>query len=137
MELTRYIIWTTSLEDTTQVLDILDPHSSLIVSITGVIVCLETDLSMARIRAYLGDEMEVALVPITESFIKKLMTTKFLEEERKNFSRFLELTKVPKTIDEALDLINEKGGVEFLSAREKYALDQLTKKSDKDESEES
>ena len=60
------------------------------------------------------------------------MTTKFQEEERKNFNRFLELTKVPKTIDEALDLINEKGGVDFLSAREKYALDQLTNKSDEE-----
>lgn len=126
MELTRYIIWTTSLEDTNTVMDVLDLHSSLIVTITGLIVCVETDLTSARIRVYLGDEMEVVCVPITKKFIDKLMTTKFKEEERRNFSRFLELTKVPETIDEALDLISERGGVEFLSAREKYALDQLT-----------
>ena len=132
MEITRYIIWTTSLDDTYNVMNILDQYSSLIVSITGVIVCVETDLTSAKIRAYLGDEMEIACVPITQKFIDKLMTTKFKEEERKNFNRFLELTKVPTTIDEALDLISERGGVEFLSAREKYALDQLTNKSDKE-----
>ena len=107
-------------------MDILEPHCSMVVSITGVIVCVETDISVAKIRAYLGDEMEVAVVLITQEFIQKLMTTKFKTEERKNFSRFLELTKVPETINDALDLISERGGVEFLSVREKYALDQLT-----------
>jgi len=132
MKLNRYIIWTTTTDNTKVIMDILEPHCSMVVSITGVIVCLETDISAARIRAYLGDEMKIAVVLITNEFIKKLMNDKFKTEERKNFNRFLELTKVPETIDEALDLISERGGVEFLSAREKYALDQLTNPTEED-----
>ena len=38
------------------------------------------------------------------------------------------MTKVPESINEALDLINERGGVELLSDREVAALDRLTNK---------
>jgi len=128
MEITRYIIWTTSFEDTNTVMDILEPHSSVVISVTEAILCIETTLTPARIRGYVGDEMEMACLEIDEKFINKLMKTKFKAEEKKNFARFLNLTKAPSTIDEALDLINERGGVEYLSEREVAALDRLTNK---------
>jgi len=128
MEITRYIIWTTSFDDTNKIMDILSPHSTIVVSVTEAILCVETDLTPARIRGYVGDDIEMACLEIDEKFINKLMKTKFKEDEKKNFSRFLELTKAPSTIDEALDLINERGGVEFLSEREIAALDKLTNK---------
>jgi len=126
MEITRYIIWTTSFEDTNKIMDILSPHSSVVVSVTEAILCVETGLTPARIRGYVGDEVEMACLEIDEKFINKLMKTKFKEDERKNFSRFLELTKTPTTIDDALDLINERGGLEYLSDRELIALNKLT-----------
>jgi len=128
MEITRYIIWTTSFEDTNKIMDILSPHSTIVVSVTEAILCVETELTPARIRGYVGDDVEMACLEIDEKFINKLMKTKFKEDERKNFTRFLNLTKTPTTIDEALDLINERGGVEFLSERELLALDRLTNK---------
>jgi len=128
MEITRYIIWTTSFDDTNKIMDILSPHSTIVVSVTEAILCVETDLTPARIRGYVGDDIEMACLEIDEKFINKLMKTKFKEDEKKNFSRFLELTKAPSTIDEALDLIKESGGVEFLSKREIAALDKLTNK---------
>lgn len=128
MGITRYIIWTTSFEDTNKIMDILSPHSSIVVSISEAMLCVETTLSTSRIRGYVGDDMEMACLEITENFIKKLMNTKFKKEEKKNFNRFLGLTKTPETIDEALDLINERGGVEFLNEREISALDRLTNK---------
>ena len=57
------------------------------------------------------------------------MDTKFVADEKKNFIRFLERTKVPNSIDAALDLINAKGGLEHLNERELAALDRLTNKS--------
>lgn len=128
MDITRYIIWTTSTKNTMEIMRILDEYCEFIVSINEIIICVETNLTQANIRAYLGDEMEIAVIPITESFIAKLMTNKFKEDERKNFNRFLELTKVPTSINDALDLINDRGGLEFLTPREKQALEQLTKK---------
>lgn len=129
MEIIRYIIWTTNFNDTNKIMDILTPHSSVIISVTDSIVCVETKLSAARIRYYVGNEMEMACLEIDNKFIEKLMNTKFVGDEKKNFSRFLELTSVPKTIDEALDLISIRGGVEYLSERELAALDKLTNKS--------
>ena len=129
MELMRYIIWTTSFEDTNIVMDILKPHSSVVVSISDVIVCVETKLTMARIRNYVGDEMEMACLEMDDKFINRLQTKKFLKEEKKNFERFLSMTFVPTSINEALDLINERGGVEFLTDRERDALDKMTNKS--------
>ena len=128
MGITRYIIWTTSYEDTNEIMDILSPHSTVVVSVTDVILCVETTLTAARIRGYIGDDMEMACLEIDEKFIKKLMETKFVKSERKNFQRFLTMTKVPESIDEALDLINERGGLEFLSERELAALNRLTDK---------
>lgn len=128
MGITRYIIWTTSFEDTNSIMETLTPHSSVVVSITEAILCVETTLTAGRIRGYVGDEMEMACLEIDERFVEKLMKTKFLKEERKNFKRFLEMTRVPTSINEALDLINERGGVEFLTDREKEALDKLTNK---------
>ncbi len=129
MEIIRYIIWTTSFDDTNKIMEILTPHSSVVVSVTDAILCVETKLTSARIRYFVGDEMEMACLEIDNKFIEKLMKTKFLDDEKKNFSRFLEMTRVPISIDEALDMINLKGGVEFLSERELSALDKLTNKS--------
>lgn len=128
MELTRYIIWTTSFENTNEIMDILQPHSSVIVSISDTIVCVETKLTSARIRAYVGDEMEMACIEMDDNFINRLQSKKFQQEEKKNFNRFLEMTRVPTTINQALDLINERGGVNFLSERELQALDRMTNK---------
>ena len=128
MGISRYIIWTTSFEDTNKIMEILVPHSSLIVSVTDSILCVESTLTPARIRGYVGDDVEMACLEIDDKFITKLMKTKFKEDEKKNFSRFLNLTKTPTTIDEALDLINDRGGVEYLSEREIAALDRLTNK---------
>jgi hypothetical protein len=128
MEIIRYIIWTTNFEDTNKIMGILTPHSSVIVSVTDAILCVETKLSVARIRYFVGDEMEMACLEIDNNFVEKLMKTKFVAEEKKNFSRFLTMTMVPNSIDEALDLINVKGGIEFLSERELLALDKLTNK---------
>ena len=129
MEISRYIIWTTSFEDTSTIMEALNPHSSIIISVTDAILCVESTLTPAKIRGLVGDEMEMACLEIDEKFITKLMKTKFKEEEKKNFGRFLNLTKAPATIDEALDLINERGGVEYLNEREIAALDRLTNKS--------
>lgn len=129
MEIIRYIIWTTNFNDTNKIMDILTPHSSVIISVTDSIVCVETKLSAAKIRHYVGNEMEMACLEIDNKFIEKLMNTKFVGDEKKNFSRFLELTSVPKTINEALDLISIRGGVEHLTERELSALDRLTNKS--------
>lgn len=126
MGITRYIIWTTSYEDTNEIMEILNPHSSVVVSVTDVILCVETTLTAGRIRGYVGDGMEMACLEIDAKFIKKLMETKFVESERKNFRRFLTMTKVPESINEALDLINERGGVDLLSEREMAALNRLT-----------
>jgi hypothetical protein len=128
MEIIRYIIWTTSFEDTNKIMETLTPHSSVVVSVTDSILCVETKLSAARIRYFVGDEMEMACLEIDNKFIEKLMKTKFVADEKKNFSRFLEMTRVPNSIDEALDIINLKGGIEFLSEREISALDKLTNK---------
>lgn len=128
MDIARYIIWTTSLSDTSKAMDTLSPHSTVVVSISDTILCLETELTTSRIRSYLGDDLEMACIEIDDQFIKKLMKTKFKLEEKKNFSRFLNLTKIPETIDEALDLINERGGLEFLNSRERMALDKLYSK---------
>lgn len=128
MEIIRYIIWTTSFEDTNKIMETLTPHSSVVISVTDSILCVETKLSSARIRYFVGDEMEMACLEIDNKFIEKLMRTKFVADEKKNFSRFLEMTRVPNSIDEALDMINLKGGVEFLSERELSALNKLTNK---------
>lgn len=128
MEIIRYIIWTTNFDDTNKVMEILTPHSSVIVSITDSILCLETKISAARIRYYLGDDMEMACIEIDNKFIDKLMTKKLVDDERKNFTRFLEMTRVPNTINEALDLINKRGGIEYLLERELLALNKLTNK---------
>jgi len=128
MGITRYIIWTTSYEDTNEIMEILTPHSSVVVSVTDVILCIETTITAGRIRGYVGDDMEMACLEIDAKFVKKLMEAKFIESERKNFQRFLTLTKVPESINEALDLINERGGVEYLSEREITALNRLTNK---------
>jgi hypothetical protein len=128
MGISRYIIWTTSLEDTNNIMEILNSHSSIIVSVTDSILCVESKLTPARIRGYVGDDMEMACLEIDDAFITKLMKTKFKEDEKKNFSRFLRLTDAPTTIDEALDLINHRGGLEYLSDREISALDRLTNK---------
>jgi len=109
-------------------MDTLNAHSSIIVSISDMMICVETKLTTARIRGYVGDAMEMACLEMDESFISRLQSKKFKEEEKKNFARFLELTKVPKSIDDALDLISERGGVEYLTEREIIALDRLTNK---------
>lgn len=126
MTLTRYIIWTTSFKDTNTIMDILTEHCGVIVSITDLIICVETRETPAKIRSLVGDEMEMACIEIDDKFIKKLLKTKFQKEERKNFERFLDLTWAPNSIDEALDLINERGGIEYLLEREVNALDRLT-----------
>ena len=128
MEITRYIIWATTTKDTDEIMETLTPHSSVIVSVTDVIVCVETTLTVANIRNHVGNDMEMACVEMSDSFINKLLKTKFVEEEQKNFKRFLNLTKAPKSINEGLDLINERGGVEYLTDREISALDRLTNK---------
>jgi hypothetical protein len=110
-------------------MSILKPHSSIIISISDVMVCIESTLTNGKIRAYLGDDMEMACIELTDKFIKTLVNTKFKKSEKKNFGRFLNLTKTPVSIDEGLDLINERGGIEFLSEREVAALDRLTNKS--------
>ena len=130
MGIARYIIWTTSYEDTNEIMETLKPHSSVVVSVTDVILCVETTLTAGRIRGYVGDNMEMACLEIDAKFIKKLMETKFIESERKNFRRFLTMTKVPESINEALDLINERGGVDLLSEREMAALNRLTDNSE-------
>ena len=128
MEIIRYIIWTTSFEDTNEIMEILTPHSSVIVSISDAMLCIETKLTVARIRYFVGDEMEMACLELDNNFVDKLIKTKFVADEKKNFYRFLTMTMVPKSIDEALDLINIKGGIEFLSERELLTLDKLTNK---------
>lgn len=128
MEIIRYIIWTGNIEDSDIVMETLESECSLIVSITDVIVCVETKLTTADIRNRVGDETEIACIELTEIFTNKLLNTKFIEEEQKNFRRFLNLTRVPKTINEGLDLISERGGVDFLTEREIEALDKLTNK---------
>ena len=128
MEIIRYIIWTTSFEDTNKIMEILTPHSSVIVSISDAMICIESKISVARIRYYVGDDIEMACLEMDIKFIDKLMSTKFVADEKKNFARFLEMTKIPLTIDEALDLINLKGGVDSLTERELNALDRLTNK---------
>jgi len=129
MGITRYIIWTTSFEDTNKIMERLTPHSSVIVSISDRMICTESKLTAARIRYYVGDDMEMACLEMDIKFIRKLMDTKFVADEKKNFIRFLEMTKVPSSIDVALDLINTKGGLEHLNERELAALDRLTNKS--------
>jgi hypothetical protein len=128
MEINRYIIWTVDFKSTNEIMDILTSYSSVIISITDMIICVETTLTQGKIRSYVGDEMEMACVEMTEPFITRLLHTKFIEEEQKNFRRFLHLTKVPKDIDECLDLINERGGIKFLQARELEVLYRLTNK---------
>lgn len=128
MRITRYIIWTTNIEDTNKLVELLGPKSTIIVSISDRMVCIEAKLTSDLIREFVGPEMEMACLEMKPKFIEKLLMTKFVQDEKKNFINFLELTKVPSTIDEALDLINTKGGVEFLSERELAALDTLTNK---------
>lgn len=128
MEITRFIIWTTNIKDTKKLVEILDPKSSIIVSISDRMVCIEAKLTTELIRKFIGPEMEMACLEMKPKFIEKLLRTKFVQDEKKNFIKFLELTKVPLTIDEALDLINERGGVEFLSERELSTLNKLTNK---------
>ena len=77
MEITRYIIWTTASEDTNEIMSILKPHSSIIISISDVMVCIESTLTNGKIRAYLGDDMEMACIELTDKFIKTLVNTKF------------------------------------------------------------
>jgi len=129
MEIIRYIIWTGNINDSDIVMETLESECSLIVSITDVIVCIETKLTTADIRKRVGDETEIACIELTETFTNKLLNTKFIEEEQKNFRRFLNLTRVPKTINEGLDLISERGGLDYLTEREIEALDRLTNKS--------
>lgn len=132
MTLTRYIIWTGSFEDTNAIMEILKPHSTVLVSVSDKIICVETELTNAKIKKEVGDEFEMACLEMNEDFVNRLLSKKFLAEEKKNFYRFLQMTKVPKTIDEALDLINERGGVQFLTPREIQALDRLTNKPSSD-----
>jgi len=129
MEINRYIIWTTSLEDTNLAAVILKEHTTVIKSISNNMFCIETKLTSNTIRDYLGYEMEMVCVVLDEIFINKLINTAFKKEEKNNFIEFLNLTKTPNTIDEILDLINERGSVESLSEREVAALDRLTNKS--------
>jgi hypothetical protein len=128
MEINRYIIWTTSLEDTNLAAVILKEHTTVIKSISNNMFCIETKLTSNTIRDYLGYEMEMVCVVLDEIFINKLINTAFKKEEKNNFIEFLNLTKTPNTIDDILDLINERGGVECLSEREVSALDRLTNK---------
>jgi hypothetical protein len=90
---------------------------------------VETKLTTGDIRNLVGDETEIACIELTEIFTNKLLNTKFIKEEQKNFRRFLSLTSVPTTIDEGLDLISERGGVDYLTEREIEALNRLTNKS--------
>lgn len=128
MSLTRYIIWTTSFEDTNTLIDLLQDDCTVIVTISDSIVCIETKITPAKIRGRVGDDFEMACLEMDEKFVNRLLTKKFLSDEKKNFTRFLEMTRVPSTINEALDLISERGGVEFLSERERQALDRMTNK---------
>jgi len=107
-------------------MDILTQHCDVTISITELIICIETKMTPAKIRSLVGDEMEMACLEIDDKFVKKLLKSKFQKEERKNFERFLAVTYAPTSIDEALDLINERGGLEFLEEREVAALDRLT-----------
>lgn len=129
MDLSRYIIWTTSFNDTNFMMDLLKDHCTVMVSISDTIVCVETEITSSKIRELVGDDFEMACLEMDDKFIDRLLTKKFLADEKKNFYRFLEMTKVPTTINEALDLISERGGVQFLSERERQALDKMTNKS--------
>jgi len=126
MELTRYIIWSMSLRDNLKIMDRISLQSDVILLISNSMLCVETRLNCASIRLLVGDGMEMACVELDDTLINKLLATKFLESERKNLYKFLNMTKTPRTIDDALDLINMKGGVEYLSEREIEALDKLT-----------
>jgi hypothetical protein len=129
MKLTRYIIWTTNIDDTNFLMKLIEPQCSVVVSISKSILCVETEITPIKVREMVGDEFEMACLEMDEQFINRLLAKKFLEDEKKNFFKFLEMTKTPSTIDEALDLINERGGVEFLTRRERQALDKMTNKS--------
>lgn len=126
MGLTRYIIWSMSLRDNLKILDRISPQSEVVLVISNSMLCVETRLNCESIRTLVGNSMEMACVELDDNLINKLLTTKFLESERNNLYKFLNMTKVPKTIDDALDLINLRGGVEYLSDREIDALDKLT-----------
>tara|TARA_R110000787_G_scaffold158984_1_gene272805 strand:- start:219 stop:554 length:336 start_codon:yes stop_codon:yes gene_type:complete len=107
----------------------LTSECNVIVAITDVIICVETKLTTGDIRNIVGDETEIACIELSETFTNKLLNTKFIKEEQNNFRRFLSLTSVPTTIDEGLDLISERGGVDYLTEREIEALNKLTNKS--------
>jgi len=107
---------------------ILSSHSRVTILVTDSILCVETTLTPAKIRAYVGNDLEMACLEMDDKFIAKLMKTKFKEDEKKNFRKFIKLTKLPSSIDEGLDLINERGGIKFLTDREVATLDRLTNK---------
>ena len=126
MGLMRYIIWSVSLKDNLRIMDRITPQSDVILLISNSMLCVETRLNCESIRTLVGDHMEMACVELDDNLINKLLKTRFLESERNNLYKFLNMTKVPKTIDDALDLINMRGGVEYLRERELEALDKLT-----------
>lgn len=129
MKLTKYIIWTTKLEDTNIIMALVKDDCDIMMTISDTILCVESQLTPSNIREKIGDNMEMACLEMDDNFINRLLTKKFLANEKKNFFRFLEMTKAPTTINEALDLISERGGLKFLNQRERQALDNLTKNS--------
>ena len=122
----RYIIWTTTNQESIELRELLKPKSSIILPINDVITCIETKITQREIRGSVGEDMEIACLEVDEKFIRDLLTKSPLPKERKNFLEFLRMTKTPRTINEALDLINDRGGLEFLNERELHALDRLT-----------
>lgn len=128
MTLTRYIIWVTCLEDKNMVLNTLKVYSDITLSISDTILCIETDLTTAKIRGIVGDDLEMACVEMDDKFIEKIQRKKLKDSERVNLLKFLELTRGITTIDEGLDLISERGGLKYLTDKEIKALDRLTNK---------
>jgi hypothetical protein len=127
MVLKRFIIWTTDLKSNNIISKSLESYSTISLIISDTIICVETDLSGHDIRDNIDSDIEIACIELDDDFINKLSKTKLNILEKTNFNNFIELTYTPKSIDEALDLIILRGGINNLHQREVECLDTLIK----------
>tara|TARA_R110000851_G_scaffold323413_1_gene490090 strand:+ start:75 stop:467 length:393 start_codon:yes stop_codon:yes gene_type:complete len=128
MILKRFIIWTIDLETSTSVINSIKDFSTTTILVSDSIVCIETELTNHEIESKIDPNIEIGCVELDIKLIKKLVNSKFKPKEKVKFDEFMTLTFKPNTINEFLDLILSKGGVDNLHQREVEGLDALTNK---------
>jgi len=126
MSLKRFIIWIPSLGVVDNLIEALNEYSVTTEIISDHIFCIETTLSDSDIESKIDPSIEISCVELDTDFLHTLSKTKFNQKERRNLNRFIKITKSPTSIDEVLDLIISKGGVEHLHPRELETLNNLT-----------